>query len=472
MLHHFLFSTSVTPYYHTLLVLFIFIMCSIGLFIITGLPLFIYIKNSYKRTKVLPHGETKYKYAVLIPARNESDVINNSLNSMLNQDYDKNYFDVYVIVESEEDPTCQIVREKGFNYYVRKDLENKHTKGWALDECIKYLKTINKKYDAYIVFDADNIAEKSYITKLNDIKNLGYDLGVGDRLFTNAEESWVSACSATLFAYMSKVTCKSRSKFFHKVTLMGAGFYINSNIIDDAGGWIWNDLSEDSQLTNYAYFHNLNCFYYPFAKYYDEQPTTFKVLHKQHIRWVWGYINAGNKKTNNLIYNKDHMKRFTLGKFEISLTLFPFLFFNITTLAHAIASLFLMLSSFIQFGNYPSVEMTIMNLTCSPMLMTFYYFLFAIFLVWLPWLVIPLIIFTIDKQNISWSARTKAVVCLTYFYFFMDFPLAFFDGLIFPRKRRTWKKIEHHGSITCVQANNTLENTTTIEIDKIKKDKK
>lgn len=436
--------------------LFFILIIGLGIFVLTGIPLFFFISNSFQRTQVLPKGEIKYKYAVLIPARNESDVILNSVDSLLNQDYDKKYYDVYVIVESEEDPTCKLVSERGFNYFVRKDLEGKRTKGYALDECIKYIKSIGKKYDAYVIFDADNIAEVSYLSKLNDIKNLGYDLGVGDRLFTNAEESWVSACSATLFAYMSKVTCKGRSRYFHKITLMGAGFYIDSKIIDDAGGWIWTGMSEDSQLTNYCYFHNLNCMYYPLARYYDEQPTSYEVLHKQHIRWVWGFINAGNKKTNGLLYNKDHLKRFNLAKVECSVTLLPFVLLNVFLLVHLAAAILLFLSSF-TFASDPYAYMQIVNMGGHPILMCFAYLVFAFFLVWLPWIVIPCIIFSIDKHNINWSLKTKITVIFTYFWFFMDFPLAVLDGLIHPKKRKSWKKIEHVGSITCSQAMTSQE---------------
>ncbi len=449
-----LLSTAIenVEYRNTIIALFFILVICIIIFLIFGFPLLVFIKNSYKRNKVLPHGEIKYKYAILIPARNESDVISNSLDSLLRQDYDPDYFDVYVIVESEKDPTVKITKSKGYNIVVRTELENRRTKGFALDDGIQHIKHIGKKYDAYVVFDADNILEPSYLSKLNDIKNLGYDLGVGDRLFTNAEESWVAACSATLFSYMSKVTCKARTRFFEKVTIMGTGFYINSNIIDDAGGWIWNNLSEDSQLTNYCYYHNIRCYYYPLARYYDEQPSKYTVLHKQHTRWVWGYVTAGFKKTNDLIYNKHNTRRFKLAKMEVSTSLFPFLFINIALVFNLVCSLLLMLSAFFQVGFTSDSYIQIINFKGSTWFVCTIYFLLSLFFTWFPWLFIPLVIFAIDKQNIAWSSKTKIKVCLTYGLFFYDFALAFLDGLIFPKKRKAWKQIKHSGNITCSQA--------------------
>ena len=71
------------------------------------------------------------KFAILIPARNESNVIEKLLNSIKNQTYDKNLIEVYVITESEADLTNKITTNFGYNYFVRKDLENKRTKGYA-----------------------------------------------------------------------------------------------------------------------------------------------------------------------------------------------------------------------------------------------------------------------------------------------------------------------------------------------------
>lgn len=70
----------------------------------------VYFFLSFKKIKRFPKGETKFKYAVLIPARNEDQVIGKLLDSLKNQTYPAEYFDVYVIVESKDDPTCKITK--------------------------------------------------------------------------------------------------------------------------------------------------------------------------------------------------------------------------------------------------------------------------------------------------------------------------------------------------------------------------
>ena len=37
----------------------------------------------------------------------------------------------------------------------------------------------------------------------------------------------------------------------------GTGYYINSDIIDEAGGWIFTGMTEDMEVTTYCEYHNI-----------------------------------------------------------------------------------------------------------------------------------------------------------------------------------------------------------------------
>ena len=65
------------------------------------------------------------KYCILIPARNESQVIEQLLISIEKQTKKINSKDVYIIVESKEDPTVEIVKKHNMNIVYRKDLTKK-----------------------------------------------------------------------------------------------------------------------------------------------------------------------------------------------------------------------------------------------------------------------------------------------------------------------------------------------------------
>ena len=179
-----------------------------------------------------------YKFAILIPARNESKVIENILQSISKFEYPKDKYDAFIIVESEDDPTVNIVKKYGYNIVVRKNLENRRTKGFALDDAYHYIKDHNLIFDAYLIFDADNVINSDYLIHMNNVKHQGYQVGVGYRSFTNATKNWICSTSATLFSFMNQFTSRGRSKVFEKATLTGTGYYIDAYIVDDAGGWV------------------------------------------------------------------------------------------------------------------------------------------------------------------------------------------------------------------------------------------
>lgn len=412
-----------------------------------------YFVYAMRKDKVLPKGNIKYKYAILIPARNEDKVIKNILDSLKLQTYPKEFFDVYVIVESKDDPTVKITKKAGYNVIIRKDLVNKRTKGFALDEAYKAIKESGIHYDSFMVFDADNILSKEYIDLMNDVKNQGYKVGMGYRNFTNANRNWISACSATLFTYMNQYTSKGRSRMFKKMTLTGTGYFVDFDIIDHENGWIFNGMTEDVELTKYCYYHNIAMKYYPIAQYYDEQPTSYKVVHKQHIRWVWGFF-ANDKKYKKL--NEPNYMSLKKGAqnaslFEFNVSIYP-LVAMIVLLAFAfLCSFGFFVASCVYFCIYPEFQAAQVPLHMAMWMLLYF------FLIWFPFAFISYLTFVISSKYLHFSFWLKVKVMCTYLFFFMDFVLAFFDGLIHPYKRKSWDKIAHDGKVTDKGALNSLK---------------
>ena len=87
---------------------------------------FVYILVPFLK-KDKPHKETVFhKYAVLISARNEENVIATLVDSIHHQDYPQELIDIYVIADNCDDETAARAREAGANVFVRHDKK----KGW------------------------------------------------------------------------------------------------------------------------------------------------------------------------------------------------------------------------------------------------------------------------------------------------------------------------------------------------------
>ena len=400
---------------------------------------FLYFAVACKKPKILPKANKYTKFAILIPARNESNVIRNILNACKKLDYPREYFDVYVIIEGEKDPTNEIVKEFGFNVVIRGDLTNRKTKGFALDDAYQEIKKRGLIYDAFMIFDADNVMNSDYLTLMNDVYQAGYQVGVGYRSFTNATKNWVCGCSATLFSFMNQFTSRGRSFFFEKATLTGTGYFLAREIVDNEGGWIWNGMTEDVELTTYCYYHNIKMHYYPYAKYFDEQPDKFKTLNRQHVRWLWGFFASKKRfKVQTHVYpEKSKVKRF-FSLLEYSTSIYPFVIFSVICLLTFIASLGLFIASFVNASEQSG--------------WLFAHALFQFSILYLIFIFISAFTLAIDNKNLKFSTSQCIVICLTYLAFFSSFLLALFDGLFHKSKRTNWVKIEHKGDIIDEQA--------------------
>jgi len=242
------------------------------------------------KTKNIPNKkiEVNAKFCILIPARNESKVIENLLVSITKQTYEVKP-DVYVIVEEKTDPTINICKKYQMNYFIRTEIEGRRRKGYALDEV---LKQIRKEYDAYIIVDADNILDKNFLKEMNETYKLGYDIGVGYRNCKNGNTSVIAATSALTFSMINTLSNKARFKKNKNITISGTGFFINGEWIKKWNGYPFHSLTEDYELSLYATLNNMTSAYNENAIFYDEQPLKYKESIKQRTRWVKGYFES------------------------------------------------------------------------------------------------------------------------------------------------------------------------------------
>ena len=171
------------------------------LLILGILPLILGIISNQKKFKLKKH--RKDKYAILVPARDESKVIEKLLKSIEVQN--KDMTNVYVIVEDKNDPSCKITEKHGANIFVR-EKPIRPRKGYALDECVKDILT-KEHYDLYFVFDADNVLDKNFISKMLEAWHNGYDVAIGYRNILNPK-NLISCCSGIMFILLNRIMNK------------------------------------------------------------------------------------------------------------------------------------------------------------------------------------------------------------------------------------------------------------------------
>ena len=251
------------------------------LFVFTGLV----------ATRRFKPAKKNHKYAILIAARNEEEVIGHLVDSIRRQDYPRELVDIFVVADNCDDNTASVARELGAYCYERKDKDHR-TKGFALQflvECIRRDFGI-EAYEGYMIFDADNLLQRDFIAKMNDAFDAGEKIVTSYRNTKNFDDNWISASYGLHWLRTVRQEHRARS-FYHLATrIQGTGFLFANELIRD--GWNYTSLTEDRAFCADAVANGYKISYQNDAIFYDEQPVDMKIAMRQRIRWAKGHLQA------------------------------------------------------------------------------------------------------------------------------------------------------------------------------------
>mgnify|MGYP004457369365 FL=1 len=239
-----------------------------------------------------------HKFMAILPAHNEEKVIGNLIDSLNNQDYDKKLLDIYVIADNCTDKTAEIAREHGAIVYERFD-DTKKTKGYALNWFLQQKIKENADYDAFFIFDADNIVDKDFTKNMNKKLCQGEEVVQGYRDIKNPTDSWVTAGYALFYWTMHRFYHFARYNVGLSPLLNGTGFMVKFDLVKNTG-WDTVTLTEDIEFSLKRIIKGKRLGWATDAIVYDEQPLTFKASWSQRSRWTVGHIQCMKLYTKSL----------------------------------------------------------------------------------------------------------------------------------------------------------------------------
>ncbi|MFP7493004.1 glycosyltransferase family 2 protein [Terribacillus saccharophilus] len=264
------------------------------------------------------------KYAFLIPARNEEVVIGQLIETIKNQNYPKELYDIFVIADNCTDQTAQIAREAGA--IVAERFNQKQVgKGYALDYLLNIIGTdyASKHYDGYFVFDADNLLDENYIAEMNKTFNQGYKVITSYRNSKNYDQNWITSGYALWFLYEAELLNRPRMYLNTSCAVSGTGFLVHSDVIKENGGWVHHLLTEDIEFTVSQIIKGEKIGYCSRAVFYDEQPSTFSQSWKQRLRWAKGFYQVFMNYGKELFQGMIRGKGYRFSCFDMMMTVMP-----------------------------------------------------------------------------------------------------------------------------------------------------
>ena len=265
--------------------------------------------------------EEKHRFAVLICARNEENVITDLIKSIENQTYDRSLIKIFVMADNCTDNTAAAAKRAGATVYSRTDAVH-IGKGYALEALIGNIKSDYPRsyFDGYFVFDADNVLDKNYISEMNKVYTGGHDIITSYRNSKNYGDNWISAGYGLWFLRESRYLNGARYAIKSSCGVSGTGFFFSKNILDEMGNWKFRLLTEDIEFSVYNIVGGRKIAYCPTAIFYDEQPTSFIQSWNQRLRWSKGYLQVFEKYGAELLSGIFHG---SFSCYDITMSIMP-----------------------------------------------------------------------------------------------------------------------------------------------------
>ena len=401
-----------------------------ALFVICYAYQFVYLAIPFLK-KDKPHRPAVlHRYAVLISARNEQNVIGHLLDSINAQDYPKNLVTVFVVADNCTDDTARVAREHGAVVYERFN-HVKVGKGYALNELLGHIeRDFGRVFDAFMVFDADNLLEPNYITEMNRTFSDGYEIITSYRNSKNYADNWVSSGYALWFLREAAFLNHSRHLLKTSCAVSGTGFLFSRRILEQRGGWNFYLLTEDIEFTIANVIAGERIGYCKDAVFYDEQPTTFRQSCRQRMRWARGYMQVFGAYGLKLLAGIP--KRNGFACFDMAMAIMPAIVLTVVGIATNAAAAVL--------GFLAGQNVLIALWSATQFLVNSYLLM----------LFVGAVTTASEWKNIRATTAQKILYTFTFPLFMLTYIPISFAALF---KRVEWKPIEHSVSVSLADMN-------------------
>ena len=224
---------------------------------------------------------------VMIPAHNEEEVISNTVENILQMDYEN--FEVIVIDDRSSDNTATVIRNLEQKYdNVKALIREEGTfpgKSAVLNDAFQIAKG-----EAILVFDADATVEPDFLTKL--VPQLEpKDVGAvqARKVIRNKNFNLLTRCQNTEYT-MDTYFQLGRDSIKGAVELRGNGELIKREALEDIGGWNNYTIVDDLDMSTRLHIKGWDVRFCVDAVVYEEGIAYIWPLFRQRRRWTEGTI--------------------------------------------------------------------------------------------------------------------------------------------------------------------------------------
>jgi cellulose synthase/poly-beta-1,6-N-acetylglucosamine synthase-like glycosyltransferase len=245
-------------------------------------------KRTYENLTQMP------KFSIIVPAKDESNVIERCLTSLTHLNYPKDKLEIIVVIGNSKDDTPKICQDfQAKNPDLITVIHEKSSKGKpaALNLALPYATG-----DIVGVFDADSVPEDKVLQKISSYFQKPHTSAVqGSTSSLNENQNMLTKVAALEDRGWFQGLMGGREKLKLFVPFTGSCQFIRRSILQEAHGWDESALAEDVELSLKLAEKGHFVTFAPDVCSGQETPSTLHSLINQRTRWYRGYMEAAFK---------------------------------------------------------------------------------------------------------------------------------------------------------------------------------
>jgi cellulose synthase/poly-beta-1,6-N-acetylglucosamine synthase-like glycosyltransferase len=249
------------------------------------------------------------KFAIVVPAHNEEQVISKTLYSLFSLVYPKNFYDVIVVADNCTDGTAMIAREFDAIVWERENPDLRG-KGYALRWAFDQIDKSGANYDAVVVFDADTLVSGNYLQVMNQYLSEGHQVIQSSDLVLPNPGQWSSETTRIGFLLYNYVKPLGRKMLGFDMGLRGNGMCFSIDVLRENPWEAWS-LTEDVEYGLRLLLNDVKIEFAPEATVWAQMPVQSKNAESQRTRWELGRYPIIKKYAPKLLkaaYKKKSIK--------------------------------------------------------------------------------------------------------------------------------------------------------------------
>ena len=234
----------------------------------------------FYRTLNPPEARRWRRVAVLIPAYKEDQVIIGVAEQALQQNYPSDYFDVVVIADSLKPVTLQKL-----SILPIKVIEVSFEKSTKVKALNRAMQVLGDDYDCALVLDADNVMERDFIRKMNNLFDTGYRAVQARRDPKNENTSMalLDGLSETINNFIYR---QGNVALGWSASLNGSGMMFDYPIFKEIMGQMDSIGGFDRELELRLLEQGIKVYFARTVIVYDEKVANQQVFEHQRKRWI------------------------------------------------------------------------------------------------------------------------------------------------------------------------------------------